>query len=137
MFIVRNYRTAMHRQFKSSYVDVRSDRSFHVGARKESPHALRNLLLFRVLRRQPWLFHFLSLFTLGTVLLRGGNSATLAKCHEILMYLIKVRMNQEREISFYINLGITSTPYSIMKEPNLYVKTQRLLASSPCIVFGK
>ena len=61
----------------------------------------------------------------------------MAKCHEILMYLIKVRMNQEREISFYINLGITSTPYSIMKEPNLYVKTQRLLASSPCIVFGK
>ena len=127
----------MHRQYKSSYVDVESGCGCHLGACKESPHALRDLLLFRVLRHQSWLFRFLSPFSLGTVLLRGGNSATLAKCHEILMYLIKVRMNQEREISFYINLGITSTPYSIMKEPNLYVKTQRLLASSPCVVFGK
>ncbi|KAK8800903.1 hypothetical protein WA588_001734, partial [Blastocystis sp. NMH] len=117
LFIVRNYRTAMHRQFKSSYVDVH--------ARNHHTHYVTYCC-----------FECCDVSRGCTVLLRGGNSATLAKCHEILMYLIKVRMNQEREISFYINLGITSTPYSIMKEPNLYVKTQRLLASSPCIVFG-
>ena len=71
------------------------------------------------------------------MLLRGGNEVLLKRAYEILIYIVKVRLSLDREISFYMNLGVTSTPLNIMREPTLYVKSPRLLASSPCVVFGK
>lgn len=74
---------------------------------------------------------------LGSVLLRGENQTALNKIHEILMYLIKARINLNREAHFYLNLGMTSTPLTFSKEPTLFVQSPRLLSSSPCVVFGK
>ena len=74
---------------------------------------------------------------IGSVLLRGENQTALDKIHEILMYLIKARINLNREAHFYLNLGMTSTPLTFSKEPTLFVQSPRLLSSSPCVVFGK
>lgn len=74
---------------------------------------------------------------LGTVCLRGADSDALHAAKQILLYLIQVRLSLDREIAFYMNMGITSTPLLLEKEPTLYAPKPRVLASSPNIIFGK
>lgn len=76
-------------------------------------------------------------FSIGTVCLRGADAPVLALAKRILLYLIQVRLSLDREISFYLNMGIASTDISFAKEPTLYTSKPRLLASSPNILFGK
>ena len=75
--------------------------------------------------------------SIGTVCLRGADAPVLALAKRILLYLIQVRLSLDREISFYLNMGIASTDISLEKEPTLYTSKPRLLASSPNIIFGK
>ena len=73
----------------------------------------------------------------GSVCLRGGDLAALEKAKEILLYLTQVRLSLDREIYFYICMGLTSTNISLFKEPTMFQLKPRLLASSPNIIFGK
>ena len=76
-------------------------------------------------------------YIIGTVCLRGAESKALAYAKRVLLYLIQVRLSLDREIAFYLNMGLTSTSITLEKEPALYVKKPRFLASSPNIIFGK
>ena len=128
LFVVRDYRTVSRPRRQSCYVDVRKR-----GTDNNETHAR----VHRTTTITYCCFECCDVSRGCTVLLRGGSEALLKRAQEILMYLIKVRLSLDREISFYINLGVTSTSVTIMKEPTLYVKTPRLLASSPCVVFGR
>lgn len=128
LFVVRDYRTVTRPRRQSCYVDVGDE------VKDEWKNHARN---HRTTIVTYCCFECCDVSRGCTVLLRGGNEALLQRAHEILVYLIKVRLSLDREISFYINVGVTSTSLTVMKEPILYVKTPRLLASSPCVVFGR
>ena len=55
---------------------------------------------------------------------------------KILLFLTQVRLSIEREIAFYINLGMTSTTLALEAEPVMFAKKPRYLASSPNVIFG-
>ena len=128
LFVVRDYRTVTRPRRQSCYVDVGDE------VKDEWKNHARN---HRTTIVTYCCFECCDVSRGCTVLLRGGNEALLQRAHEILVYLIKVRLSLDREISLYINVGVTSTSLTVMKEPILYVKTPRLLASSPCVVFGR
>ena len=69
--------------------------------------------------------------------LRGAEKSALQIAKKILLYLVQVRLSLRREISFYIDMGMTQTLMKLEKEPTIYAKKPRVLASSPNIVFGR
>lgn len=73
----------------------------------------------------------------GSVCLRGGDAAQLEIARKILLYLTQMRLSLEREIAFYIDMGMTATSLTLATEPVLFAKKAQFLASSPNIIFGK
>lgn len=138
VFIVRDFRTVFKERKQVSYVDVGMKCLFHHRHMQGSIVVpLRHLSVLNVVIYLKDVVSLSSFSSLGTVCLRGADSDALHIVKRILLYLIQVRLSLDREIAFYMNMGITSTPLLLEKEPTLYAPKPRVLASSPNIIFGK
>lgn len=138
LFTVRDFHTSNRSEKQARYVDVRHrERSnVKVHARKMK-RSVVTYICFECCEMSRGCCSSRSASLLGSVCLRGGDSAVLEYAKKILLFLTQVRLSIEREIAFYINLGMTSTTLALEAEPVMFAKKPRYLASSPNVIFGK